>query len=288
MIDTIESLASQWIARRSMAPAFVGDEATAAVIVTGGSRGIGLAIAREFAALGRPLVLIGRTEAPLLTAARALSHAHGVRVVPLVLDVSNPEAADVLMRFLELEGLFCDVLVNNAGLGLAGAFATQSVADLDGLVATNVAGLTRLTRAVLPGQLARGRGGILSIASLGAAVPGPWQAAYYASKAYVVSLSEAVAAETAGRGVRIAVVLPGPVETTFHAHMGAETALYRRLILASSPERIARVAVRGFRIGRQVIVPGPVQTMAWIALRVLPRTLSVPIVKWLLQPRGGR
>jgi hypothetical protein len=131
-------------------------------------------------------------------------------------------------------------------------------------------------------MLARGRGGILSISSLGALIPGPHQAAYYASKSFVLSLSEAIRAEVAGRGVRVSVVLPGPVETRFHARMDAEGALYRYFLAAANPDRVAALAVRGYRLGRGVIAPGLVPTLAIAVLRILPHAITVPVVRWLL------
>jgi short-subunit dehydrogenase len=283
MMSFFETIATWWISRRasrgSKAVAAAAGR-TPAVIITGGGSGIGLAIARQFAPRASAIVLIGRHEKRLQVAARGLAKAHnGLRILTFALDVGRPNAGEILLQWLENEELLCDVLVNSA--------ACDSN-ELEALIATNVAGLSRLTRAVLPGMLARGSGGVLSIASLGGVIPGPWQAAYYASKAYVISLSEAISAETAGRGVRVAVVLPGPVLTRFHARMGSEAALYRRLIVASTPDRIARIAVRSFRLGRRVIAPGPIPTILAYALRILPHTLTVPIIGWLLAVRRAR
>ena len=133
----------------------------------------------------------------------------------------SANAIDVITAGLNRAGLYLDVLVNNAGTGLAGPFLSHSPVELSRLITLNIETVTRLTRAVLPDMLARQRGGILNIASLGADVPGPNQAAYYASKSYVVSLSEAIASEVSGQGVRISALLPGPVETEFHEDMGA-------------------------------------------------------------------
>ncbi len=292
MMSFFETIATWWISRRaSRGPKAVAAAAgrTPAVVITGGGSGIGLAIARQFAPRASAIVLIGRHEKRLQVAARGLAKAHsGLRILTLALDVGRPNAAEILLQWLENEELLCDVLVNSAGAGLSGPFAACDSNELEALIATNVAGLSRLTRAVLPGMLARGSGGVLSIASLGGVIPGPWQAAYYASKAYVISLSEAISAETAGRGVRVAVVLPGPVLTRFHARMGSEAALYRRLIVASTPDRIARIAVRNFRLGRRVIAPGPIPTILAYALRILPHTVTVPIIGWLLAVRRAR
>ena len=126
----------------------------------------------------------------------------------IVCDVARADAAEIITSGLRQAGLYLDVLVNNAGIGLAGPFLTQAPDDLSHLIAVNIDGLTRLTRAALPDMIARQRGGILNMASLGAYVPGPNQAAYYASKSYVLSLTEALASEVSGQGVRVAAVAP--------------------------------------------------------------------------------
>jgi short-subunit dehydrogenase len=141
---------------------------------------------------------------------------------------------------------------------------------------------------VLPGMLARGRGGVMNVASLGGLAPGPYQAAYYASKAYVVSLTEAVASEIAGLGVRLTALAPGPVNTGFHAAMGAEHSFYRQLIFPLSPEGTAKAAYRGYVLGRRLVVPGLFNKLLAIALRILPHTLLLPLIGWLLRPREER
>ena len=140
-------------------------------------------------------------------------------------------------------------------------------------------------RHFLPGMRARRSGGIINIASLGGYVPGPYQAVYYASKAYVISLSEAVAAEAAGDGVRVLVVSPGPVATQFHARMGAERSLYRRLVPAATPASVARWALLAYALHLRSVAPGVVNTVLVPALRILPHRIVVPVVSWLLRPR---
>jgi short-subunit dehydrogenase len=168
-------------------------------------------------------------------------------------------------------------------MGLAGPFLSHSQAELSRLITLNIEAVTRLTRAALPDMLARQRGGILNVASLGADVPGPNQAAYYASKSYVVSLSEAIASEVSGQGVRVSALLPGPVNTAFHEAMGAETSLYRLLLPAMTADRVARSAYRGFMFGNRVIVPGISNIFFFLALKVLPHAVTVPFVYWLLR-----
>ena len=132
-------------------------------------------------------------------------------------------------------------------------------------------------------MLARGRGGVLNVASLGGVIPGPYQAAYYASKAYVLSLSEALASETSGSGVRVTVIAPGPIATAFHANMGAEAARYRTLLPELSPEHVAASAYRAFTLGQRVVVPGIMYRLFFIALRMLPHASTVRLTGWLLK-----
>ncbi|WP_052699127.1 SDR family oxidoreductase [Hyphomicrobium sp. 99] len=254
-----------------------------AVLITGGASGIGLALARRFLEAGHNTVIVGRDAAKLDAAVRGLTLSKGTTVTAIVCDVSLPDALEVINARLVEAGLYLDVLVSNAGTGLAGSFLSHSRADLSRLIGINVETVTRLMHAVLPDMLARQRGGVLNIASLGADVPGPNQAAYYASKAYVASLTEAVASEYSGQGVRISVLLPGPVDTAFHEDMGAGRSLYRWVLPSMTADRVARSAFRGFMFGNRVIVPGISNIFFYLALRILPHTLTVPLVYWLLR-----
>lgn len=259
-----------------------------ATVVTGASRGIGLAIARRFAEAGSDVALIARERAPLEEAAAAIARDFKVKALPVVLDVIEADAPRAIDASLAAHGLYMDCLVNNAGIGRAGSFHEHDPRDIDRLVALNVTALARLMRHALAPMRARGRGGILNVASLGGYAPGPYQAAYYASKAFVISLTEAVAHEARGAGVRIAVVAPGPVETRFHRAMGAHAALYRVLVPSKTPEQVARSAYRGFMLGRHVIVPGLIETISAYVLRVVPHAIGVPLVGALLHPGAGK
>ena len=255
-------------------------------VVTGGSEGIGLAIAHRFAALRHDLLLVARRPDALVAAAAALRAQYGVRVDVLVLDITDAGAAFAIEAALADAGAVAEIVVNNAGIGLSGAFAEQSPQAIEALIALNITALTRLMRHLAPGMRARGSGGFLNIASLGGYVPGPYQAVYYASKAYVISLSGALAAEWSGEGVRVCVVAPGPVETRFHAKMAAEGSLYRRLLPSPGPDVIAWWAVRGYTLGLRLVMPGFLAFIALVALRFMPHRLVIPIVAVLLKPRG--
>jgi short-subunit dehydrogenase len=254
-----------------------------AVVITGGSRGIGFALAKRFLEKNHETVIVGRNAPRLAEAVAELKAATGIEPFSILCDVTEANAVDVIAAGLNGAGLYLDVLVNNAGIGLAGPFAAQSPLDISRLVALNVESVTRLTRAALPQMIARQRGGILNVASLGAYVPGPNQAAYYASKAYVVSLTEAIASEVSGQGVHVSALAPGPVDTAFHSRIGADRSLYRLLLPSMTADRVARSAYRGFMFGQRVIVPGIFNTAAVIALKVLPHIVTVPIMYGFLK-----
>jgi len=254
-------------------------------IVTGASEGIGRAISDRFAAAGHALLLIGRRESELEAAGAEIWRRHGVEVRCLALDITEPTATGAIDTALAEMAGYAHILVNSAGLGASGAFADEQGARLASVIDLNIKALTLLMHHVLPGMRQRGCGGIVNLASLGGFAPGPWQAAYYASKAYVLSLSEAVAVEVAGDGVRVTAVAPGPVETLFHSRMGAESAFYRWLLPTQQPDAVAAWTYWAFRFGLRVIVPGLLNCILALTLRVVPHRISVEIIGWLLRPR---
>jgi uncharacterized protein len=256
-----------------------------AIVITGGSRGIGKALATRFAREDHVVVLVARGQEQLTQAADEIKTAHPTaRIKTVACDITKDGAGERLKATVSEHGCYIDVLVNNAGLGLAGGFLKHDVAEIDELLGLNIAALTRLTHAMLPDMLDRARGGIINIGSLGGYVPGPYQAAYYASKAYVQTLTEAIAYENRGRGVRILVALPGPVGTPFHKAMGADQSLYRWLLPSLTPDGTAASIMRAYRLGVRVVVPGLVNKVLAIATGVLPHFLLLPIVSILLRP----
>lgn len=256
-------------------------------VVTGGSEGIGLELARRFAAAGNDVLLIARHVAPLEQAAAGIRAQYKVAAVALPLDVTAADATTRIGAALAAQRAYADVVVNNAGIGLAGPFHTHAPDDILRLVDLNVRALTHFTRHFLPGMRVRGRGGILNVASLGGYIPGPNQAAYYASKAYVLSLTEAIAAEIAGEGVRVCALAPGPVNTHWHAKAGAEGAFYRRFVPPASASSVAWAGYLGFVLGLRVTIPGLVNPFMAVALRIMPHRIVIPIVGFLLRPPRG-
>jgi short-subunit dehydrogenase len=257
-------------------------------VVTGASEGIGYALACRFAAAGSDLILVARRPQLLNEAAERIRAQYKVEAVPVPADVAQPETIAAIETALAAHRAYADVLVNSAGMGLAGAFLSHPPEAVLRLLDLNVRALTELMRHFLPGMRVRGRGGVLNLASLGGYAPGPYQAVYYASKAYVISLSEAVAAETAGEGVRVSALAPGPVNTGFHRNMGSERAFYRYLVVPASAESVAAAGYRGFGFGWRVIVPGILNPFLALAMRVMPHRILIPIIGWLLKPREAQ
>jgi short-subunit dehydrogenase len=253
------------------------------VLVTGGSRGIGAAIASHFAARGHSVAIVARDAEQLAAAATTIQAATRITPQVIVCNLVKPDALGIIDAEIAKAGGYIDIVVNCAAAGLSGPFEDYLTSELEQLMELNVVALTRLTHHVLPAMLSRRRGGILNVSSLGAYIPGPHQAAYYASKAYVLSLTEAIAEEVSGFGVRISALLPGPVDTSFHETMGSQHALYRTLLPSISPERTARAAYRGFMLGQRTITPGLFNRLSIVPLKLLPHPLSVMMMAWLLK-----
>lgn len=288
----LETLADLWIKRyrRPDAAALAAIEGqTPAVVVTGGSSGIGLALAMRFAKAGRRVALVARDEARLAKAAESIRQQTGQLAIAISCDITDSGAAETINGGLAAEGCYLDVLINNAGAGTGGEFVKRDAGENETIIAINVSAVTNLTRHALPGMLARGRGGIINVSSLGGLMPGPYQTVYYASKAYVISFTRALAFEARGRGVRISCMAPGPVRTRFHDAMDSQNrAPYRYVLRWTSPERVAASTYRGYQLGHPLIVPGLINSLLKTVVGALPYFLIVPLMGLLLYPGANR
>lgn len=283
--DRIRSLTPsgrQRIVRRNAARDAVANSRPA-IVITGASRGIGKALAKRFSETGKDVVLIARDPDDLSSVVEELHSRRSCRVHAIAIDITAPNTPTDLQTELDRLGLYCDILVNNAGIGASGLFAKEDPQRLASLCSTNVSAPTVLSRQFLPAMIEREQGAILHIGSLGGIIPGPHQAAYYASKSFLIALSEALAHECIGSGVKVCAVLPGPVTTSFHAEMNADQALYTKILPQLTPDQVARSAVRGLKWGRRIVVPGLLNKFMYIALRFLPHALCIPIVAVLLR-----
>jgi hypothetical protein len=240
------------------------------VLVTGPSAGIGLELARLFAADGADLVLVARRAERLEALAKELEGRHPIRVHVLPRDLAAPGAATDLAEALRNRNLEVDVLVNNAGFGLMGAFHTLSPGRQSEMIRLNVSALTDLTRLLLPGMLARRRGGVLNVASTAGFQPGPNMAVYYATKAYVLSFTEALFEELRGSGVTVTCFCPGPTFTEFARVAGMEHSNIFRAS-ATGAEKAARAGHRGFRRGKLIVIPGFVNRLGTLLAQIGPR-----------------
>lgn len=253
------------------------------VLITGASAGIGTELARLFARDGARLVLVARRLERLEVVAGELRDAHGTDVDVIGLDLGRPGAADELVAELERRGLTVDVLVNNAGFGDRGRFVEQEPARLRSMIDLNVTELVALTRALLPGMVARGRGGVLNVASTAAFQAGPYMSVYYATKAFVLSFTEGLAVELDGTGVHATCVCPGATRTEFAEVAGlAGSKLFE--LSAMDAEPVAASAYRGFRRGRTIHVTGITNWLGTLGAHVSPRALTRRLVAKLQRP----
>jgi short-subunit dehydrogenase len=184
-------------------------------LVTGASSGIGLDLAKRFAAEGYDVALVARSEGKLKEVAAALEAEHKVRAHVVTADLAKAGAADALVAALDARGIDVDVLVNNAGYASYGAFAETDLADELAMIQVNVVVLTHLTKLLVRKMVAKRSGRVLNVASTAAFQPGPLMAVYYATKAYVLSFSEAIAEELRDTGVTVTALCPGPTRTAF-------------------------------------------------------------------------
>ena len=243
------------------------------VLITGGSSGIGLELARCFAVEGCRVVLTARNETALLELADELSVAHSVSAVVLPCDLSRPDAPEQLAEACRQRDLVIDVLVNNAGFGAHGPVSEIPLERQREMVQLNTATLIELSRRFLPGMLQRGRGGVLNVASTAAFQPGgPYMTVYYASKAFVLSFTEGLAEELAGTEIHVTCLAPGPVSTEFGSVAGVEdTAMFKARAMEAS--KVAWAGYRGLRRGKTLVVPGVRNKLTTLAVRLLPRTV---------------
>jgi len=249
-------------------------------LITGASSGIGLELARRFAADGHDLVVIARRAAALDALVAEVTRAHGVKATAISVDLAQPGGARHIYDELLRAGTTIDVVVNNAGFGLHGTVAKLPLDRQLEMIQVNVTALTELTRLFLPGMLERNRGGVLNVGSTAGFQPGPMMAVYYATKAYVVSFTEALAEEVTGSALRISCLAPGPTATGFaeEANM-TETRLFRLGTMSAAD--VARIGYEGWKRRKVLVVPGVTNRLGVALVRVSPRLVVRKLLKQL-------
>jgi short-subunit dehydrogenase len=245
-------------------------------LITGASAGIGTELARVFASNGHRVALTARREDRLIALATEIAAAGGAAPIVIPCDLQQVDAGDKIATALATEGVEVEYVVNNAGFGLFGlAIKRDRVQQLD-IIALNIRALTDLSLR-FSDQLIKNRGGILNLASVAGFLPGPGMAVYYASKAYVLSFTEALRAELAPQGVRVTVVCPGPVPSEFQARAGFAPG-FDSTILNVMPAEVARQAYRGLMANKRAVLPGLGIKMVPLLLRLFPRSFILAAV----------
>ncbi len=247
-------------------------------LITGASSGIGYELTKLFASDGYNLVLVARNQGQLMQIADELKEKYGVSVKVISKDLSAASASEEIFRELQQESIEIDALVNNAGFATYGLFSETDLAAELRMMQVNMVTLTHLTKLLLSGMLQRRRGKILNVASTAAFQPGPLMAVYYATKAYVLLFSEALADELRGTGVNVTALCPGPTESGFQKSANMEDSkLFSGEVMDA--QTVARIAYRGLMTNKTVVIPGLRNKILVESVRIFPRKIVTRVVR---------
>ncbi|MDR1863964.1 MAG: SDR family oxidoreductase [Bacteroidales bacterium] len=254
-------------------------------LITGASGGIGLELAHIAASKGVNLILAARSVEKMMQLRKELEESYSVRVLVAGCDLSLPEAPEKIRRLLEEQHIVPDMLINNAGFGLFGAFHLTPAQRENEMLQVNVVALTVLTKMIYTKMRERGSGCILNVASVAGFMPGPLMAVYYATKAYVRSFSEALANEAGGSNVRVTALCPGPTLSGFEAAAGAENSrLFRSFGRLPTARQVALFGWKRMMKGKPVAVHGWKNRLIVFLIRFLPRTAVTDLVRTVQNP----
>jgi short-subunit dehydrogenase len=257
-------------------------------LVTGASMGLGAEFARLLASEGYDLVLTARNADRLAMLQKELENLHGITAHVLIADLTDPRAPQALHDHVRKAGIGVDVLVNNAGFGMYGKFHESDLQTELDMVQVNIIALMHLTKLSARDMVARRSGRIVNVASTAAFQAGPLQAVYYASKAFVLSFSEAIGNELKGTGVTVTALCPGPTPTGFQERANVGRLRGLRLLMRVSPEAVVRAGYRGMKRGRPVVVPGALNQFLVFMIRLSPRRLVTHVVRMIqTHPRAS-
>ncbi len=263
------------------------DNTKLAALVTGASSGIGYELAKRFARNGHNLVLVARDRVRLESLAAALRRDHAVEVLVITQDLALASSPEAVYREVRERGIRVAYLVNNAGFGMNDAFLDMPLQTILGMIQVNIGSLTHLTKLFLPDMVDRKFGRVLNVASTAAYTPGPFLAVYFASKAYVLSFSEAMAEEMKGTGVTVTALCPGPTQTEFAERAGmTHAALFR--FGAMTAHDVAATGYRAMMAGRASIISGLANRALVSSIRFFPRAWVTKITRILSDARLRR
>jgi short-subunit dehydrogenase len=254
-----------------------------AALITGASGGIGYELAKLFAKDHHNLVLVARSAAKLTEIANELQREFGVSVKTIALDLSAMPAPQFLFDQLQRENIAIDVLVNNAAYGKFGDFAEIPLEESLGQIQLNITALTYLTKLFLGPMIERGSGKIMNVASTAGFQPGPLMAVYYATKAYVISFSEALANELKHSGITVTCFCPGATDTGFQARAGMEDSRLFKKLGAMDVKTVARDGYRGLMKGRTLVISGLQNWLTAESVRFAPRKMVTAISRWIAE-----
>lgn len=250
------------------------------VLITGATTGIGYQLSRLFAMNGYDLVIVARNQSELERLSKQWEKEFETNIYPIAKDLARPTAVTEITNDLKEQQIHIDILINNAGFGLFGSFIETPIQKELDMIQVNITALTELTKALVPGMVQRKKGKILNVASVAAFQSGPLMAVYFATKAYVLSFSEALTNELSEHGILVSVLCPGPTATEFEKRANLEqTKLFHRNVMQA--EEVARTAYRQFMTGKTMIVPGATNWILVRSTRFLPRKMVTGFVRRL-------
>ncbi|MFD0985675.1 SDR family NAD(P)-dependent oxidoreductase [Methyloligella solikamskensis] len=255
-------------------------------VITGGTEGLGLALAHQFAKDGHDLLLVARSADKLAKAADELSKAHGVTVETTSQDLSVPEGRAGVEAALQEKGLHAEFLVNNAALALGGFFQDGDRETLLKMVDLNIGAVVDLTRRLMIGMLARGHGRIMNVSSMTGFQPTPYELNYAASKSFVTAFSRGLAYELMYSGVTVSALVPGVIATDLHGKAGATYSRYLYMLPVMTPEQVASRGYRAFMRGGKIIVPGIRNKLLALLGHFTPNFILVPFMGMLFRVLG--
>jgi hypothetical protein len=255
-------------------------------LITGASGGIGYELSKELAAKGFDVIVVARSKDKLEQVAAEITQKYKVKAHVVVQDLERPAAAQELYDKIQGLGLTVDALVNNAGFGTYGLFAESDFAKQSAMMQVNMVVLTQLTHLFLPAMLKKGDGYIMNVASTASFQAGPLMAVYCATKAYVLSFTEAIANELKGTGIKVSALCPGVTQSGFHNDMAAMQSSTILSTKRMSAEKVAKIGVNGLLANKTVVIAGTTNSLLAFSVRFFPRKMAASTARRLMESRG--